>query len=66
MKQTKTLCPICNQELLETDELIAKWYEPKKWFVLSHLRNGETFCGMADHHIVSAATAAMRACSQSE
>lgn len=31
------LCPICRQALREGDELIARWYAPKQWFVLYHV-----------------------------
>lgn len=31
-------CPICSEKVLETDRIMLKWHEPKKWWVFYHLR----------------------------
>ncbi len=53
-------CPICKNELLPGDKIYAEWYEPCRWFVLHHTRQGEDWCAEADHPSVDVLTRAFR------
>lgn len=33
----KVTCPICHKELNDNETLIAYYYKPKQWWVISHL-----------------------------
>ena len=42
---------MCGKELDDTrDELTIKWYGPRRWWVVTHKRDGEGFCGKADFY----------------
>ena len=42
-------CPLCNEEIQDgRDELIITWYEPRRWWVVTHKRDGDGYCGKAD------------------
>lgn len=45
-----TQCPICGQDLQANDEYRLTWYEPRKWWVFYHDRDGRLFCAQADVH----------------
>ena len=57
-----TICPICMKSLEETDTLVMKWYELRKWFVLEHHKDGIDYawCVQANHPICRPATLAVR------
>lgn len=44
-----TRCPICAEVIRDgLDELTIKWYQPRRWWVVSHKRDGQGYCGRAD------------------
>lgn len=45
-----TCCPICREPLTSDDELLMEWYDPCKWWVMIHRRNGDEYCAQADCH----------------
>lgn len=41
----RPVCTICKNVLESGDELLAEWYQPKRWWILRHVRDGDgDFC----------------------
>lgn len=48
----RPVCPICHTSLERGDLLLAEWYQPRRWWVLKHVKDGDEWCVDADHPFV--------------
>lgn len=52
LMKTSTCC-ICGRSVDHTsgDRLELHWYEPGRWWVLTHIKNGKQWCAQSNYHL---------------